>query len=297
MITSSKLQNYLLFQANGTDVKYRVMMIDNIDELLDNSPCRKGQTGSTTQLPVTRGSTQRFFTTTFKPTTSDPIGNKFFPQKPTTFKTTSQPIGNKFFPSKSPTEGTTSHPIGNKFFPSKSPSVTTSDPIGNKFFSPKSPSVTTTSDPIGNKFFPQKPPNHGADEKQTVYFGHHNQPPFWHPPREQGTLQKQPSHEQIPYKTSHSNNPTFSESKYHSTSNSWNQQHLQVTKLQNNPTSRDSTGDFADGKELGKEKSTTDSQESESRNKPSVFHKQTLIRVPDKSPSYGHPQFNNLVFN
>lgn len=65
MITSSKLQNYIMLQANGTDVKYRVMIIDNVDKLLDNSPCRKGEKGPI--LAETEGSS--YYPTTPKHTT------------------------------------------------------------------------------------------------------------------------------------------------------------------------------------------------------------------------------------
>ena len=75
MITSSKLQNYLLNQANGTDVKYRVMLIDNIDQLLDGSPCRKGQKSTTTHRPVV-GTTHRTYTTTHQSPTSQHTTNK-----------------------------------------------------------------------------------------------------------------------------------------------------------------------------------------------------------------------------
>lgn len=231
LITSSKLQNYILFQANGTDVKYRVMIIDNVDQLLDGSPCRKGQTGSTVHIPVTGGSTQRYYTTSHKP---------------------------------------------------------------------------TTSHPIDNKHFSYKPPSDEVDNKQTTSFvqshGDHGQPPYWNPGREQGLLQKQPSHGQIPHKTSqgsndYSNSPTSGESKYHSTTNSYNQHWPQEPKTQKNPSIRESRDPTDDKESAREEKSPSESFESESQNNPSVFHKPTMIRVPHKSPFYGNPQFNNLDFN
>ena len=40
LISSCKLQNYMNFKTSGSDVKYRVMVIEDVDKLLAGTPCR-----------------------------------------------------------------------------------------------------------------------------------------------------------------------------------------------------------------------------------------------------------------
>lgn len=42
LITSSRLQNYIAGNLNTSDTKYRIIVIDDVDQLLKGTPCKNG---------------------------------------------------------------------------------------------------------------------------------------------------------------------------------------------------------------------------------------------------------------
>lgn len=74
LITTSRLQNYINGITNTDDIKYRMILIEDVNKLLQGTPCRKGGFNKPSPPPPYGGGHHPTFKPTPPRTTKKPSG-------------------------------------------------------------------------------------------------------------------------------------------------------------------------------------------------------------------------------